>query len=90
MKKAKIEPKYPEINWLRAAIIDRKNSLDYTWDELGEAVGTSGDALKHLIHSQPDPWEWKRTTREKVCHVLGIEIRQFVVGSPENIAEAKA
>ena len=90
MKKAKIEPKYPEINWLRAAIIDRKNSLNFTWDELGDAVGMSGDNLKHLMRNRPDPWEWNKTTREKVCRVLGIEIRQFVVGSPEHLVEAKA
>lgn len=90
MRKTRIEPTYPEINWLRAAIIDRKNSLNYTWDDLGDAVGMSGDNLKHLMHNNPDPWEWKRTLRERVCRVLGIEIKQFVVGSPEVPNAAKA
>ena len=83
-RRTKSEPIYPEINWLRAAIIDRKSTLNFTWDELGEAVGMSGDALKHLMRNRPDPWEWKRSLRDKVCRVLGIEIKQFVVGSPED------
>ena len=82
--KPKIEPKYPEVNWLRAAIHDRKNMMKLTWDQLGEAVGTTGDALKHLMHNKPDPWDWPRYTRDKVCRVLGIQTNSYVVGSPED------
>lgn len=84
MSKVKKEASFPEINWLRAAIIDRKNSLHLSWDEIGEAVGTTGDSLKHLMYNKPNPWDWSSYTRSKVCRVLGIEVRQFVIGSPED------
>lgn len=82
--KTKIEPEYPEMNWLRAAIYDRKKTMNLSWDQIGAAVGTTGDALKHLMHNHPDPWDWPRYTLKKICRVLGIEIRMFVVGSPED------
>ena len=85
MAKTKLnEPVYPPVNWLRAAIYDRKSTLKLSWDEIGSAVGTTGGALRQLMHSTPDPWDWPRYTRQKVCRVLGIEIRQFVAGSPED------
>ena len=80
----KIEPTYPDVNWLRAAILDRKSTLHLSWNEIGEAVGTTGGALRQLLYSTPDPWDWPNYTRQKVCRVLGLEIRQFVVGSPED------
>jgi len=82
--KQKIEPVYPEINWLRAAILERKRTLHLSWNQIAEAVGTTGGALRQLMHSTPDPWDWPRYTLKKVCRVLGLEIRQFVVGSPED------
>ncbi len=82
--KMKREPTYPEINWLRAAIYDRKNSLHLTWDDLGDTVGCSGGALRQLMHASPDPWTWPQYTLKKVCKALGIEIRQCVAGSPED------
>lgn len=84
-RRTKTEPTYPEINWLRAAILDRKASLHFTWDELGEAVGTTGDNLKHLMRNKPNPWDWSDKTRSTICRVLGIEIRRYVVGSPEDV-----
>lgn len=84
MAKQKIEPIYPEINWLRAAIYDRKSALKLSWDQIGEAVGTTGGALRQLMYSTPDPWEWPHYTRKKVCRVLGLEIKQFVVDSPDD------
>ena len=83
-EKKKIEPTYPPINWLRAAMIDRKNQLKMSWDDIGEAVGTTGGALRQLMYSTPDPWDWPQYTRQKVCRVLGVETRQYVVGSPED------
>lgn len=80
----KIEPKYPPINYLRAAIYDRKRELHLSWEALGRAVGTSGDALKHLMHNHPDPWDWPKYTRDKVCRVLGIQTNCYVVGSPDD------
>lgn len=84
MAKQKFEATYPPVNWLRAAIYDRKSTLNLSWDQIGEAIGTTGGALRQMMHSKPDPWEWPAYTLKKVCRVLGLEIKQFVVDSPDD------
>ena len=74
-------PQAPPIDWLKAAILERMDALDMNKRELAYAAGIGYDNMLVLLRKSPG--DWKRTQRESVCRVLGIETVLTVVGAPE-------
>lgn len=70
-------PKYPPIDAVRAAVLERKMSLGLTWDEIAEGSDVSGTYLRKLVHRPSD--EWNPKTRNAVCKQLGINIKTEIV-----------
>ena len=76
-------PKYPEIDWLMAGFLERKRVMNLTWDEIGAAAGMNGNAFRRLAATK-SPADWPKDIRQNVCRMLGLEVKTFVVGSPED------
>ena len=73
------KPRYPPINNLRAAILERKFVSGLGWNELGSAAGITGDAMRKLASSKP-PEEWPVNVRNAVCRLLDIKVTVTVTG----------
>ena len=82
------QPKYPEIDWFLAGILERKKVMHLTWDDLGEICGTTGENMRQYVMKKP-PIEWPKSFKDKICKALGLEIRVYVVGSPEDVSNGQ-
>ena len=76
-----VKPEYPPIDWLMAAILERKKVMKLEWGDLGECCGMSSSAMRKMACSKA-PEDWPKAIREKVCRKLGIEAKMVVSGSP--------
>ena len=72
-------PRYPPINQLRAAILDRKFIAKLSWEDLGQAAGISGAAMRKLA-TRKEPQEWPQKVRNSVCRLLDIKVTVTVTG----------
>lgn len=73
------KPRYPPINELRAAILERKFVANLTWDELGAAAGVKGTTMRKLAREKP-PQEWTPKVRNAICRLLDIKINITIMG----------
>ena len=73
------KPRYPPINQIRAAVLERKFISGMTWEDLGKAAGISGAAMRKLASSKP-PEEWPVKVRNGVCRLLDIKVTVIVTG----------
>ena len=76
-------PKAPPVDWALAAILERKKTLKLEWINIADAAGMSPDVLRNLV-SRKRTEEWPVYTLKKVCKVLGLEYKSYIVGSPED------
>ena len=75
MPRLKNEPKYPPIDWLKAAILERKQVMGLTMADLAEAAHMSPDSFRHLLTDKSRTvLDWKPETRRAVCRRLEINI----------------
>lgn len=80
MGKTKLDaPRYPPINNLRAAILERKFVSGMSWDDLASAAGITAPAMRKLATTKA-PEEWPRKVRTGVCRLLDIKVSTTVVG----------
>lgn len=63
----------PPIDWLWAAILERK--AQYGWDlqTMATAGGTSYAVMRRLIRESP--WNWPKDVRENVCREFRLEMK---------------
>ena len=63
----------PPIDWLWAAILERK--AQYGWDlqTMATAGGTSYALMRRLIRESP--WNWPKDVRENVCREFRLEMK---------------
>ena len=73
------KPRYPPINELRAAILERKFVAGLSWEELGGAGGITGAAMRKLATTKP-PQEWPPRVRNSICRLLEISVNTTVCG----------
>ena len=73
------KPKYPPINDLRAAILERKFVSGLGWKEIGEAAGISETAMRKLVSTKA-PEEWPIKVRTAVCRLLEIRVTVKISG----------
>ena len=67
------KPKYPPINNLRAAILERKFVSGLKWADLAEAAGIPESTMRRLA-STKEPQEWPTQIRAAVCRLLEIKV----------------
>lgn len=77
MPKTKLAEKYsalkaPPIDWLWAAVLERRAQLGMSTKDLADRVGIRYDTLRYYV--KKSPWDWPRHLREKVCSILGLKV----------------
>ena len=73
------KPRYPPINNLRAAILERKFVAGLSWADLGAPAGISATAMRKLATTKP-PEEWPPKVKSGVCRLLDIKVTVSVTG----------
>lgn len=72
MPKCKYIPKKdPPIDWLMAAILERKDMKNLTFAELAIMTGLSESTVKALF-AKREPLKWTYDARQRVCKALEI------------------
>lgn len=69
MKRFKKSP--PPINWVWAAILERKTVLGYDLKEMAKIAEVPYDTMRRYIRT--DPWTWKPSARNRVLKTFGIK-----------------
>lgn len=62
--------KAPPIDWLRAAILERKDVYNLDLRQMAEIAGVSYEQMRRYIRRSP--WEWPRHMRDNVCDAFRI------------------
>ena len=73
----------PPIDWLWAAILERKMVLRIDLKQMAEIAGVSYDTMRHWI--QKSPWEWTADARTRVCKEFGLRPIQTVQPAPDEM-----
>lgn len=76
----KYSPKPPPIDWLWAAVLERKTVLGYDLKQMADIAGVSYDKMRHWI--RVSPWKWSDSARNNVCRRFGIKTVRRVEGAP--------
>ena len=71
----------PPIDWLWAAMLERKMVYHYDLKQMAEITGVSYETMRRYIRMSP--WEWGRKPREQMCRNLGIKLIETVDGKPQ-------
>lgn len=71
----------PPIDWLWAAILERKMVLNIELREMAEIAGISYPTMRQWIHKSP--WEWSADARTRICKEFGLKPIQTVQPAPD-------
>lgn len=78
MPRTKLDPpKYPPLDWLKAAILERKRVSKMGWDELAEGAGITPECLRKLVSTKPTS-AWNEYVRRAVCRKLGLSAKLVI------------
>jgi hypothetical protein len=66
----------PPIDWMWAAILERKTVLGYDLKEMAKLANVPYDTMRRYIRMNPA--EWKRSAREKVLKGFGIKVQTSI------------
>ena len=69
--------KYPPINWLKAAILERKDVLNLTWEDIAKGAKIPVHSMRRYA-TQVQPQEWPEDIRRNVLRMLGIQARLVI------------
>lgn len=76
----------PPIDWLLAAILERKVANGYDLKKMANIAGVSYDYMRRLINTPPRDWPYGAL--DNVCKEFGIKMIPSVNGStPEEVFE---
>lgn len=68
----KVKTSDPPIDWLRAAVLERKAVKRLDLKQMANIACVSYERMRHMICVSP--WDWPRDIRERVCSHLGINL----------------
>ena len=71
-------PRYPPINQLRAAILERKFVSGMSWEDLGASAGISGASMRKLATTKA-PEEWPQKVRNAILRKLDIRLSVNII-----------
>ena len=78
----------PPIDWLWAAVLERKMRFGYDLKALAKVAGVEYDTMRRYITISP--WEWTEDARNRVCNELGIQpVKTVRFAPPEDWGLAK-
>ena len=74
MPKVKLSERYsqkaPPIDWLWAAVLERKTRYGMDLKEMARIGGVTYETMRRLIRESP--WTWGEDTRNKICAALDL------------------
>lgn len=70
----------PPIDWLWAAVLERKMVLGYDLKQMAAVAGVDYNTMRHYIRKTP--WEWANSARENICKAFGIVPQRTVQFAP--------
>lgn len=76
----KSEQPSKQIDWLWAAILERKMAYHYTLMDMADIAGTNYERMRRYITQSP--WTWPMPVLARVTSHFGIRIIQKVEGQP--------
>ena len=71
----------PPIDWLWAAMLERKMVYHYDLKDMAKITGVSYETMRRYI--RVSPWEWGKKAREQMCRGLGIKLIETIDGAPQ-------
>ena len=70
----------PPIDWLWAAVLERKMVLGFDLKMMAKVAGVDYDTMRHYIRKSP--WEWGDKARASICVAFGIVPTRTVQFAP--------
>lgn len=67
-----VRRKAPPIDWLWAAVLERKMVLGYNLKDMAEISGIAYETMRR--YATKSPWDWPRPVRDRVCERFGIAV----------------
>lgn len=74
--KGKRKSDAPPIDWLWAAVLERKMVYGYDLKKMADIACVAYPTMREYITKSP--WSWSADARNRVCHEFGIEPVQSV------------
>lgn len=71
------QPKYPPVDWMLAAVLERKHVLKLDWSDLAAAAGIPNESMRKLASTKV-PADWPLDVRKAVFRRLGITVRMTI------------
>lgn len=62
----------PPIDWLWAAVLERRMALKVSIKDMAEIANVSYGTMRN--YAAKSPWDWPRQMRENVCSAFGINV----------------
>ena len=66
------KPQAPPIDWLWAAVLERKKVYNYDLKMMAQVCGVSYQSMRN--YSMVSPWRWPPDVRERICDEFGIRV----------------
>lgn len=89
MPKVKLSERYsqkaPPIDWLWAAVLERKAVYGFDLKYMAKIAGISYDTMRRYI--RVSPWTWEQKARERICTRFGIKPQIAVQMIPQELAD---
>ena len=76
-----VAPKAPPIDWLWAAVLERKSVLGYDLKRMSEVVGCHYDTMRKYIRQSPTTWP--EDVRAKILKEFGIKAKVTIMQMPQ-------
>ncbi len=73
------EKEAPPIDWLWAAVLERKTVLGYDLKQMADIAGVTYETMRHYIRRSP--WTWLPEARGRVCMKFGIKTQVSVAAT---------
>ena len=69
-----VKPKYPPIDKLKAAILERKMVMHLSSQDLGDAANVSGWYIRKILSTKHTD-DWNPDVRKAICDYLGLNVK---------------
>lgn len=79
------KPKYPPVDWMLAAILERKQIMGLNWSDLADVAHISPETMRSLA-TKKKPEEWPTEVRRAVMRKLGLSAK-LVISDGEHSVE---
>lgn len=85
MPRTKLDPpRNQQIDWTKAAILERKMALGKEWADIADGTDMTGDVLRKMV-SKKHTKEWPLYRLQAVCKALGLKYKGYIIADgPED------